>query len=85
MLASFAIQVVLSTLVDASNDHLSFLSSCGARHTRPEHRTIRSPSPRHQQARLVATIFYGAVFAGAILMIVGGAALFGALRVWGSP
>lgn len=54
MLASFAIQVVLSTLVDVSNDHLSFLSSLWSLDTRPEHRTIRSPSPRHQQARLVA-------------------------------
>lgn len=87
MLASFAIQVVLSTLVDASNDHLSFLSSLWSL-------AILVPSIALSVRRLHdinkpgwwLAIFYGAVFAGAILMIVGGgAALFGALRVWGSP
>lgn len=87
MLASFAIQVVLSTLVDASNDHLSFLSSLWSL-------AILVPSIALSVRRLHdinkpgwwLAIFYGAVFAGAILMIVGGgAALFGVLRVWGSP
>lgn len=87
MLASFAIQVVLSTLVDVSNDHLSFLSSLWSL-------AILVPSIALSVRRLHdinkpgwwLAIFYGAVFAGAILMIVGGgAALFGVLRVWGSP
>ena len=87
MLASFAIQVVLTILVDASNDHLSFLSSLWSL-------AILVPSIALSVRRLHdinkpgwwLAIFYGAVFAGAILMIVGGgAALFGVLRVWGSP
>lgn len=87
MLASFAIQVVLSTLVDVSNDHLSFLSSLWSL-------AILVPSIALSVRRLHdinkpgwwLAIFYGAVFAGAILMIVGGgAALFGVLSVWGSP
>ena len=71
MLASFAIQVVLSTLVDASNDHLSFLSSLWSL-------AILVPSIALSVRRLHdinkpgwwLAIFYGAVFAGAILMIV---------------
>lgn len=87
MLASFAIQVVLANLVDVSNDHLSFLSSLWSL-------SILVPSIALSVRRLHdinksgwwLAIFYGAVFAGAILMIVGGgAALFGALSVWGSP
>ena len=87
MLASFAIQVVLANLVDVSNDHLSFLSSLWSL-------AILVPSIALSVRRLHdinksgwwLAIFYGAVFAGAILMIVGGgAALFGALSVWGSP
>ena len=70
-----------------SNDHLSFLSSLWSL-------AILVPSIALSVRRLHdinkpgwwLAIFYGAVFAGAILMIVGGgAALFGVLRVWGSP